>query len=50
MALTRHQVTCGSKSGVGGIFFSSLALFYFAEFVLLFFSSKVYSVLMCSLG
>jgi len=26
VAPTRHQVTCGSKPGVGGIFFPALAL------------------------
>ena len=36
VALTRHWVTCGSKPGVGGTFFSSLALFSFIVFVLRF--------------
>ena len=44
VALTRHQVTCGSKPGVGGIFFPALALFCF----ILGFSSKVSSP--CRLG
>ena len=40
---------CGSKSGVGGIFFPSLSLFCFVLFVpILYISSKAYSVLMCS--
>ena len=36
VAPSRHQVTRGSKPGVGGIFFPSLALFSFMLFVLRF--------------
>ena len=31
MALTRHQVTCSSKAGVGGIFFPTLYLALFCN-------------------
>ena len=36
VALTRHRVTCGSKSEIGGIFFSCFGPFLFTLFVLRF--------------
>ena len=49
VALTRHQVTCGSKPGVGGIFFL-LWPFSVICYLSLGLSYKVSSVLVLSLG
>ena len=47
--MTRHRVTCSSKPGAGGILFFFLWPFSVLHFLSKVFSSKVYSVLICSL-